>query len=80
MSVEAILTSWRKRMVGQVWRWRKARRDAGGMLALGSLGFDAGKKDVIDFWRNGVMPLMFHENMRILFAPNGGRGSGGVAI
>lgn len=50
-----ILTSWRKRRVGQLWRRRKARREA---VWVGDVAVLV-KKEVIDFWRKGWMPLMF---------------------
>src|SRR5690242_1652907 len=62
-------------MAGQWWRCRKSRRDAGGTLSAGPP--DPGKElkyDLIDLCRNGVIPLTFHENMRMTF------GSGGPGI
>lgn len=52
-----IFTSCRKRRVGQLWRRRKARREAVwvGVVAV----LELLKKEVIGFWRNGWMPLMF---------------------
>jgi hypothetical protein len=72
----AILTSWRKRIEGHSCRCRKPRSDAGGMLSFKASDFDAEKKDVIDFCKKGVMPLTFHEKIRMLLGPSGGRGFG----
>lgn len=51
VSLDAILTSWRKRMDNQWWRCRKARSEAGYISSLLSsllLSFIASKNDVID--------------------------------
>jgi hypothetical protein len=67
-------------MDGHWWRWRKSRRDAGGMPLSSCCGLEAGKNDVIDFCRKGVMPLMFHEKMRIQSLSSGGRACGAAGI
>lgn len=58
-----IFTSWRSRSVGQLCLRRKARREAVGIgmgeVALRDGGADFLKKDVMGFWRNGWIPLMF---------------------
>jgi hypothetical protein len=59
---------------------KKALKDAGGKasfedtfaVTLDSVGW---KKDVIGFCTNGVMPLMFQDKMRRVFASSGGRGT-----
>lgn len=54
-------------MAGQWWRCKKLRREAGGTdLFLLFNSDDFGKKEVIDFWRKGVMPLMFQEKIRMV--------------
>ena len=64
-------------MAGQWWRRRKPRRDAGwtALRVLVEAFGNVWKKDFIEFCRNGVMPLMFHEKMRIAL----GSGSPGTS-
>lgn len=56
-------------MAGQLCRCKKPLRDAGGTTSLAARlfpfgGVGVGKKEVIDFCRNGAMPFTFHEKMR----------------
>lgn len=67
ISLDAILTSWRKMIDGHCWRCRKIRSEARYVSSLLSSllpSFGALKNDVIDGWRKGEVPLMFHEKMR----------------
>lgn len=58
-------------MAGQWWRRRKSRKEAGGIASFGVLVFEIWKKEVMDFWRNGDIPLMFQEKMRMVFSSGG---------
>lgn len=69
---EGILSSWRKRMWGWLWRVRKVRMVVVVVVDGGvGVGFVGWKKVVIlGVWVEGgrkeVMPLMFHEKRRIV--------------
>jgi hypothetical protein len=65
-------------MEGQWWRCKKLRREAGGTVFFGSFALgDVFKKEVMDFWRKGAIPLMFQEKMRMVCGSGGeGRGDG----
>lgn len=65
-------------MEGQWWRCKKFRREAGDTVLFGSPALDdVLKKEVMGFWRKGVMPLMFQEKMRMVCGSGGeGRGDG----
>ena len=43
-----------------------------GLLNLDGPRFEAAKNEDIDVWRNGAIPLMFHEKRRSVFVSSGG--------